>query len=121
MRFLGFVIILLILSIPFEMLLNKLFSVEKKKISETPGKRIDRWGRGIILVVSLGSLPFVVVAEPVIIKWVCIFYCVVQYGFQSILEWKYLKGTNQHIVTFAYLLVGVILFYNAEYLFRLLR
>lgn len=34
MRFLGFVIILLILSIPFEMLLNKLFSVEKRRFQK---------------------------------------------------------------------------------------
>ena len=90
-------IILLILSIPFEKLLNKLFSVEEKKISETPGKRIDRWGRNIILVVSLCSLPIVVVAEPVIMKWIVIFYIIVQFGFQSIMEWKYLKETNQYI------------------------
>lgn len=31
--------------------INKLLGVEKKRISETPGRKIDAWGRGIILVI----------------------------------------------------------------------
>ena len=41
-----------------EKILNRLLGVEKKKVSETSGKRVDRWGRGIILILFLCTIPF---------------------------------------------------------------
>ena len=54
-----FIIVLIIIGFFLEKGVNKLLGVEKKRISETSARSIDRWGRGIILVVSLSTLPFV--------------------------------------------------------------
>nr|WP_306798791.1 DUF4181 domain-containing protein [Oceanobacillus saliphilus] len=102
-----------------EKILNILLGVEKKKVSETSGKSIDRWGRGIILVVGLSALPFVVTMDVNIIKWYWIAYFVLLWGFQSFLEWKYLKESKQYVTTLIYLILYVILMYNIEYFISL--
>ena len=58
LKFLVFFIVLIILVLLLEKGINKLLGVEKKKISETSGKKVDRWGRGIILILFLCTLPF---------------------------------------------------------------
>lgn len=115
MRFLGIIIVLIILGLLLEKTINKLFGVEKKKISETPGKKIDRWGRGIILAIFLCGLPFVIEAEVYVIKWFWISYFIILMGFQLILEWKYLRTSNQYVATLIFLLVGLVIIYNIEY------
>ena len=112
-------IIVLIISIfIFEKAINKLLGVEKKKISETSGRNIDRRGRGIILVVFLCTLPFVITEDTSFMKWYWILYFIVLLGFQSILEWKYLKNSKQHVTTLIFLLFIVIIMYNIEYFFN---
>ena len=99
---LVFIFVLLFLGGLLEKGINKLIGVEKKKISETSGKKVDRWGRGIILVIFLSTLPFVVTWTN-IIKWYWIVYLVLLLGFQSFLEWKYLKKSNQYVTTLFFL------------------
>ena len=119
MEFLLF-IILIILILFLEKIINKLVGVEKKKISETSGKNVDRWGRGIILVIFLCTLPFVITKDTNVIKWYWILYFVLILGFQSILEWKYLKNSKQYVTTLIFLMLGIIFFYNIEYFIQLL-
>ncbi|TWD87891.1 uncharacterized protein DUF4181 [Neobacillus bataviensis] len=95
MEFLVFIIVLIILQFLLEKIINKLLGVEKKKISETPGKNVYRWGRGIILVFFLCTLPFVITKDTSVMKWYWIFYLILLLGFQSILGWKYLKNSKQ--------------------------
>ncbi|WP_245844300.1 DUF4181 domain-containing protein [Oceanobacillus rekensis] len=113
---LVFIPVLLLLGFFLEKGINKLIGVEKKKISETSAKSINRWGRGIILVISLSTLPFVMTMDINIIKWYWIAYFVILFGFQSFLEWKYLKESKQYITTLIFLIAGVIFMYNIEYL-----
>ena len=119
MEFLLF-IILIILILFLEKIINKLVGVEKKKISETSGKNVDRWGRGIILVIFLCTLPFVITKDTNVIKWYWILYFVLILGFQSILEWKYFKNSKQYVTTLIFLMLGIIFFYNIEYFIQLL-
>ena len=107
--------ILLILGFLLEKGVNKLLGVEKKKISETSAKSIDRWGRGIILVIALLTLPFIITKDVNIIKWYWIAYFLLLLGFQSFLEWKYLKESKQYVTTLTFLILGVIFMYNIEY------
>ena len=118
MGFLLF-IMLIILILFLEKIINKLVGVEKKKISETSGKNVDRWGRGIILVIFLCTLPFVITKDTNVIKWYWILYFFLILGFQSILEWKYLKNSKQYVTTLILLMLGIIFFYNIEYLLEL--
>ncbi|RWR04835.1 DUF4181 domain-containing protein [Siminovitchia fortis] len=120
MRVLGLILILLILGFLLEQIINKLLGVKKKKVSETPGRKIDRWGRGILVVVFLCGFSFVIEADRSVIKWFWISYLIILLGFQAILEWKYLKDSNQYVTTFIFLLLGVALIYNMEYFIQLL-
>ncbi|WP_258000291.1 DUF4181 domain-containing protein [Bacillus sp. Marseille-P3661] len=115
MGYLIFIIVLTILIILLEKGLNKLLSVQKKKVSETPGKRFDQWGRGIILLLFLCTLPFFIMVETSFMKWYWILYLIVLLGFQSILEWKYLKNSKQYVVSLIILIIFVIILYNIEY------
>lgn len=95
--------------------------MEKKKISETSGKRIDRWGRGIILLIFLFTLPFVIFGDSTnIIKWYWIVYITLLMGFQAFLEWKYLENSKQYVTTIIFIILSVIIMYNIEYFLPLL-
>ncbi|MFD6442714.1 hypothetical protein ACFWDG_23730 [Peribacillus sp. NPDC060186] len=59
MKLLVFFILLIIFSLFIDKFLRKWLGVEKKKISETSGKNFERWGRTIIVFISLCILPFV--------------------------------------------------------------
>ncbi|MEK4029255.1 MULTISPECIES: DUF4181 domain-containing protein [Bacillaceae] len=116
MKFFIFVIVIIILSLVFitlEKIIDKLFDVERKKISETPGKNIDRWGRSIILVVFLCALGFAVTKDTDIIKWYWIVYLALLLGFQAFLEWKYLRNSKQYVATLVFLTSSsaIIIFY----------
>ncbi len=115
-----FIIVLIILGFLLEIIINKLLGVEKKKISETSGKKVDRWGRGIILVIFLCTLPFVITKDINVMKWYWILYLILLLGFQSILEWNYLKNSKQHVTTLIFLMLSVTIMYNIEYFLQLL-
>lgn len=93
--------------------LVKVFGIKRKSLSETAGKKIDQWGRGILLVVHLSVLLFILQME-LNIKWYLISFFITSFGFQMVLEWVYLKKTKQHILTLIYLVISVPILYNSE-------
>ncbi len=117
MKFLVFIIGLFILFILLEKIINKLLKVEKKKISETSGKKVDQWGRGIILVIFLCTLPYFITKDNDVLKWYWILFSTTSMGFQTILEWKYLKNSRQYVTTLIFLIVTFIVMLNIEYFF----
>ena len=115
MGFWVLIIVLGILMFLVEKIVNKFLGIEKKRISETSGKNVDRWGKGIILVIFLCALPFVVAQDTNFIKLTWILYIIVLLGFQSILEWKYLKNSKQYVTTLIFLVLSVTFLYYLEY------
>lgn len=121
MGILAFLFVSLILVFLLEKIINKLLGIKhKEKISETAGKNVDRWGRGIILVIFLCSLPFFIEQEASVMKWYYILFFISLWGFQSILEWKYLKNSKQYVSTLIFLVLVVVFFYNIENFLTLL-
>ncbi len=113
--FIMFFIIIIILSLFINKFLTKWLGVgRKEKISETPGKNIDRWGRGIILLIFFCSLPYAIENRNVI-KWYWICFLIVSIGFQSFMEWKYLKTSKQYVITLTYLLLALVIMYFVDY------
>ncbi|MCM3600986.1 DUF4181 domain-containing protein [Robertmurraya korlensis] len=115
MKFILLLAVLLLLLFALEKLLNKFLKVEKKKISDTPGKKIDQWGRGIILVIFLSALWSVVNNDSFLIKkqfWMG--YLILLGGFEAILEYVYLKNSKQYITTIIMVLVTLIFILNIE-------
>ena len=121
---LPFIFVLFILGFLLEKGINKLLGVEKKRLSKTSGKKVDRWGRGIILIFFLCTIPFYtfyVMEDTTFIKWYWILYLIVLLGFQSILEWKYLKNSKQYVTTLIMLIISVFILYNIEYFISLFK
>ncbi|WP_285767292.1 DUF4181 domain-containing protein [Peribacillus sp. SI8-4] len=93
--------------------LRKWLGVKKKKISETPGKNIDRWGRGSILVLYLCILPFVIEDSQHMKMFICCYFIVLM-GFQLAMERLYLKN-KEYMLTLANLLFILMFFYYIDY------
>lgn len=104
-----FILILLAIGLfIFEKLVRKWLNIEKVELSETPAKSIDRWGRGIILVFALCTIPFSAGAEEMErMLWFFVVYLLVLNLFQAYLQWKYIKGTKEYWVTLASLPIGI--------------
>ena len=119
MGLLIFIIILSILFFFFEKVVNKLLGVKRQKISETPGKKIDRWGRGITTVILICiAIPYFMINNHVPLKWYFILLLLFTIGFQAILEWKYIKNSRQYASTLITLIVGLIFMFNIEFFIR---
>ncbi|WP_458414875.1 DUF4181 domain-containing protein [Schinkia sp. CFF1] len=108
------ILILIVLLILIEKLTNKILGEQKKKISETPGKNIDRWGRGIILVIFLSTQWFVITNDSEnILKLYWMTYLALLFGFQAIMEFIYIKDSKQYISTTILLILGLFIMYNS--------
>ncbi|WP_179295454.1 DUF4181 domain-containing protein [Bacillus sp. FJAT-45350] len=90
--------------------ISRLFLVrgEVTKVSETDGKKIERWGEGIIALTFV-SLLFIIFDYQNLetLKWIFILYFIVSLSFQSVMEWKYLKGTK-HLASLTIMVLSVI-------------
>ena len=90
--------LLFILIYALERGLNRLLGVKKRNISDTPGKRVDRWGRITIVVCFFCGLPFFMNSEHTQLWF--LLYISLSMVFQIILERIYLKGSKQYISSF---------------------
>lgn len=99
--------IIFILIFGTEKLLRKWLSVEKRRLSETPAKNLDQWGRGIILVVVLCAIPLLAIEEDARLIWFFIGYLILMNSFQAFLQWKYLKGSKEYLLTLLQLPVAI--------------
>ncbi|WP_462405636.1 DUF4181 domain-containing protein [Gracilibacillus sp. Marseille-QA3620] len=98
-RLFTIIVILFLVIFVIEKMTEKFLGVKTKKISETPGKRVDRWGRTIIVVIFLCSLPIVTQYSEIVINISWILFIASLMTFQVILEWRYLKESKQYIST----------------------
>ena len=119
MEFLGSLIVIAIFMFLISKITNKLLGVKERQISETPGKNIERWGRGIIFVILLCTTPFVNNHDSNEVRWYLGLYPVLFFGFQSILEWKYIKNSKQYLTTIIFLMFFLIIIFNVEYFFKI--
>ncbi|WP_455675118.1 DUF4181 domain-containing protein [Pradoshia sp.] len=100
MELMATVIIIILVVFFVEKIMEKYLGVKRKFLSETPGKRVDRWGRTIIVILFLSSYLFALTKEvDVILKWSWLIFFTALMGLQTILEWKYIKESKQYIST----------------------
>ncbi|RKQ29347.1 DUF4181 domain-containing protein [Oceanobacillus halophilus] len=92
-------------------IMNKLLGVNVQKIAETPGKKADLWGQRFFMVLFLCSLPFFELSR---LKWYLIIFSSLLLGFQSFLEWKYMKDPKQYITTLVFWGVLLIILFNFD-------
>jgi hypothetical protein len=109
MKFILFIIITAVVFWLIEKLLTKWLGKDKRKISDTEGKLLDRWGRGVILLIALFILNKVQEmpdSRPAMsIYWIT--FAILILGFQSFMQWKFLKGSKEYIKTLIFLGIAI--------------
>ncbi len=115
MEFIITVIGLLILLFVVEKITNKILSVEQRKISETSGKSIDRWGQTILFIVFLIMLWFAIDSSDFLLLFYVMIYLALYFGFQAIIEFIYIKESRQYISTIVVLILILGVMYNLDH------
>src|SRR5690625_5083884 len=67
-------------------ILNKILHIKKGKISETPGKKIEFWGRTIIWIIILIVLWFAVNTSDILRMFYIMVCAILAIGFQAMME-----------------------------------
>ncbi|MBD7966698.1 DUF4181 domain-containing protein [Paenibacillus gallinarum] len=116
MELLLFIIGLLILLFLIDRISNKILGVEKKKLSETSGKNVDRWGGITTLILFLITQWFGITNESDTLRmsyWMT--YLAFLFGFQAIMEYIFIKESRQYISTIILLIMVLLIVYNIDY------
>ena len=97
MSFLIIIVLLILVVVLVGKMIDTFLGIKRKQLSETPGKRIDRWGKTIILFIFL---VLNVISESDALKmWSLLLFLPTLLVFEVILEWKYVKESKQYIAT----------------------
>lgn len=103
----GFIALIIAFSY---LILRILFVASEKEALSEDGKYFDLWGKVILAALGITFVIFFNVGYEVI-KWFWIFFIVAVLGFQSYVDWKYLKESKRYVVSLSVLIFGVILAY----------
>jgi hypothetical protein len=102
--------LLLILLVLINIILRKYILAEgSEKISDTNGKNVNRWVKGLLVLIAICIYFFVLdTTDYSTIKWFWLIFFSVAIGFQAFMEWKYLKDSKEYIISLIILAVGLI-------------
>ncbi|MGO4348772.1 DUF4181 domain-containing protein [Paenibacillus sp. MCAF9] len=81
-----------------------------KKETSDKGKKVSMWGMIIAAIIAAANIIFIDL-EGNALKWFCMVFIFIIAGFQSFVDWKFLKGSKEYIVTLLVLVIGVTLSY----------
>ncbi|SFL98784.1 protein of unknown function [Gracilibacillus orientalis] len=99
----------LVVSIAYIIVSKLIVGKNKKKISETAGENIQIWGLLIIGIIGICSVFFFLdIFNNNVMKWFWLFFLILTLGFQSFLEWKFLKDSKEYVVSLIVLMLGLI-------------
>lgn len=99
----GFFIVMFIV----DRFLTQILGIQKRRVSETAGKRIEQWGNGIIFLVYLITLWFAIGQSDDVRIIHLLGNLALLLGFKASLEFIYLKASRQYILTAILLLVDL--------------
>ncbi|RIW37276.1 DUF4181 domain-containing protein [Bacillus salacetis] len=105
MKFILFIIMVFAVFGILNKLLGKWLGKDERKIADTEGKMLDRWGRGALLLIFLFILTRVndMPDANAVMGLYWLIFIILIFGFQSFMEWKYLKGSKEYIKTLIFL------------------
>ena len=101
-------ILVLVVSITHYIVGKIIIGKNRKKLSDTNGFIFQISGAIILLFVIFISYSFLDIMNPDVMKWFWLCILIIILGFNAFLEWKYLNGTKEYIVTLIALAVGLI-------------
>lgn len=101
--------LLLILLVLVELIIKKYILVEESnKISDTDGKSINRWVKGLLTFITLCMFFVLDTTNINTLKWFWLIVFLVAMGQHVFMEWRYLKGSKEYIISLIKLAVGLI-------------
>lgn len=107
----AFIVIILTLS---NWILRKwIIGNDNEELSDE-GKKVTRWVRIILVTIGGISVFFILKLEILYsdaMKWFWMIALLTAVGSESFIEWKYLKGSKQFLISLIILLLGEILIY----------
>ena len=116
-------IILIILGMYlFERRLNKRLP-HYEKVIETEGRLWQKWGFGILIVALISTFIYIEyqdIRNETTTMWVVIFFIAVSWGYQAILEWKFLES-KKYVTTLTVLAVGVFAILASHFMYEQLN
>lgn len=105
------VIGLVILLIVVDKITNTIFSIEKKKVSESAGKHIDRWGRWILAAIVVIILWFPTDNSDMQRMFSILITLAFLCGYYAVMEFFFVRESRQYITTTVLLLTILICMY----------
>lgn len=109
MGFIAAVIGLVIFLIVADKITNKIFAVEKEKLAETSGRRINHWGQAILFIFFLVLLWFMIDSSDILRMFYIIIFLALSFGYQAVMEFIFIKESRQYISTTILVIFLVIL------------
>lgn len=102
--------LLLILLALIDLTIKKYFIVEElNKVSDTIGKNINRWVKGLLAVISICIFFFILDTTNInSLKWFLLIFFIIAMGQHAFIEWRYLKGSKEYVISLIKLAVGLI-------------
>lgn len=105
----AFAIICLIMVVS-QLILSKFFTGSTKAELPENAKRYHLFGKIILSFFGIVALIGIMVIsgfEENVLKWFLMIIIIVNFGFQSVLNWKFLKDYKGYIVSFSVLIIGI--------------
>lgn len=114
MIFIATVIGLFILLFVVELGINNILSIEKEKVSETSGKRVYYWGHMLLFGFLLVLFWLMLESSDMQKMFYLTSYLVVLFGYQSIMEFIFIKESRQYISSLVLFIVVLVIMLNIE-------
>lgn len=107
----GVEVALIFVIVITELIASRLIVGEvRAKVRETDGKNIQRWGGAMLCLIFISLFIYLSIlnANDDVIKlfWLC--FVIIAFGFKAFLEWRFLKGYKEYMVSLTTLIVSVI-------------
>lgn len=102
-------VLALVISIAYPIIGKFMLGSEKRKVSETDGKYIQLSGLLLITIAAVAVILFVVdISDNRKMRYFWLFFVSITFGFQAVVEWKYLKGSREYLVSLMVLMIGLV-------------
>ncbi|URN95661.1 MAG: DUF4181 domain-containing protein [Candidatus Pristimantibacillus lignocellulolyticus] len=106
-------LISLFLTLTHWILRKEIVDTDREELTEA-GKKVNMWGK--IILVTIGFITVIILFSldelyGDVMKRFIIIFIIMALGFQTFIDWKFLKGTREYIVSLIVLILGVNLVY----------
>ncbi|WP_425353896.1 DUF4181 domain-containing protein [Cohnella thailandensis] len=102
------IIILALIQIPLK---KYLFAGKSEETSDTDVRKINWWLRGILVIITLSIYLFVLdTTDDSKNKWFWLITFLIGRGLDVFIEWKYLKGSKDFLISLILLIIGIVYF-----------